>query len=168
MEHLFFLSRSLSLQEQKKGKLPSGLFLQSCSFLSNASLLISFLLALLCSPSDLWELWVSRQSVGLGTSCSKIDRCCSQRVSFGELQLSSNILYSQYYSDCTFVYPVDNTILFLNNQSQLEYFIFIHPGFSFKAIFRRFCTSWLKFASAFRYLGKLSKPCAYNLVNQRQ
>lgn len=45
--------------EQKKGKLPSGLFLQSCSFLSNASLLISFLLALLSSPSDLWELWMS-------------------------------------------------------------------------------------------------------------
>ncbi|XP_015748235.1 PREDICTED: uncharacterized protein LOC107328035 [Acropora digitifera] len=52
--------------EQKKGKLPPGLFLQSCSFFSNVSLLISFLLALLCSPSDLWELWVRRHSVSLG------------------------------------------------------------------------------------------------------
>ena len=160
-----FFSLSLSLQEQKKGKLPPGLFLQSCSFFSNVSLLISFWLALLCSPSDLWELWVRRHSVSLGTSCSKIDRCCSQRGSFRELEFSSNILYSQYYSDWTFIYPMDNTIHFLNNQSQLEYFIFIQ-AFRLKPFSGDFVL--LKFASAFRYLGKLSKPCTYNLVNQRQ
>jgi len=45
--------------EEKKGKLPSGLVLQSCSFFANMSLLVSFLLALLCSPSDYWELWMT-------------------------------------------------------------------------------------------------------------
>lgn len=45
--------------EEKKGKLPSGLVLQSCSFFANISLFILFLLALLSSPSDYWELWMS-------------------------------------------------------------------------------------------------------------
>ncbi|XP_073241214.1 uncharacterized protein [Porites lutea] len=45
--------------EEKKGKLPSGLVLQSSSFFANISLSTAFLLALLCSPSDYWELWVS-------------------------------------------------------------------------------------------------------------
>ncbi|KAL9984102.1 hypothetical protein ACROYT_G006361 [Oculina patagonica] len=45
--------------EEKKGKLPSGLVLQSFSFFSNISISISFFLALLCSPSDYWELWIT-------------------------------------------------------------------------------------------------------------
>ncbi|KAJ7392323.1 hypothetical protein OS493_011980 [Desmophyllum pertusum] len=45
--------------EEKKGKLPSGLVLQSFSFFSNISISISFLLALLCSPSEYWELWIT-------------------------------------------------------------------------------------------------------------
>lgn len=54
----FFSSCFLFVQEEKKGKLPSGLVLQSCSFFANISLFILFLLALLSSPSDYWELWV--------------------------------------------------------------------------------------------------------------
>jgi len=45
--------------EEKKGKLPTGLVLQSFSFFSNISISISFFLALLCSPSDYWELWIT-------------------------------------------------------------------------------------------------------------
>lgn len=45
--------------EEKKGKLPSGLVLQSFSFFSNISICISFLLLLMCSSSDYWELWIS-------------------------------------------------------------------------------------------------------------
>lgn len=45
--------------EEKKGKLPTGLVLQSFSFFSNISIIISFFLALLCSPSDYWELWIT-------------------------------------------------------------------------------------------------------------
>ncbi|XP_022791955.1 uncharacterized protein LOC111331163 isoform X1 [Stylophora pistillata] len=45
--------------EEKKGKLPSGLVLQSFSFFSNISICISFLLLLLCSSPDYWELWMS-------------------------------------------------------------------------------------------------------------
>lgn len=48
-----------SLEEKKASKLPSGLLLRSCSFFSNISLLTSFVLALLCAPSDYWELWMT-------------------------------------------------------------------------------------------------------------
>ena len=54
-----FLLCGLYIQEEKKGKLPTGLVLQSFSFFSNISISISFFLALLCSPSDYWEVWVS-------------------------------------------------------------------------------------------------------------
>ena len=53
-----FILFGLYIQEEKKGKLPTGLVLQSFSFFSNISIIISFFLALLCSPSDYWELWV--------------------------------------------------------------------------------------------------------------
>ena len=53
-----FILFGLYIQEEKKGKLPTGLVLQSFSFFSNISISISFFLALLCSPSDYWELWV--------------------------------------------------------------------------------------------------------------
>lgn len=58
INYLWFYFFGLYIQEEKKGKLPTGLVLQSFSFFSNISISISFFLALLCSSSDYWELWV--------------------------------------------------------------------------------------------------------------
>lgn len=60
------------MQEEKKGKLPSGLVLQSFSFFSNISICISFLLLLMCSSSDYWELWVSGVLKTINNRSSKL------------------------------------------------------------------------------------------------
>lgn len=76
-----FILFGLYIQEEKKGKLPTGLVLQSFSFFSNISIIISFFLALLCSPSDYWELWVG--GLTLMISWLQLEYwCCFQQFIF--------------------------------------------------------------------------------------